>query len=160
MLCDHSMTGVLACGHHVLCFFRKMGKVLFLDEDRMHVPLIVGSLTDEGFVSSDNCYLRNSQMGELGHIPHCSCAFQCQVMPHSHFRRLFSGRDCRFLIHFINTQQTLCATSSLLQTCHQFSHHIVCMICPPLAKLAQRLCTQAGIQVSLVSRPSLQEKDG
>ncbi|KAL0041327.1 hypothetical protein WJX77_012582 [Trebouxia sp. C0004] len=47
------------------CFSRKMGKILFLDADRMHVPLIVGSLTDEGFVSADNCYLRNSQMGNL-----------------------------------------------------------------------------------------------
>ena len=46
------------------CSFREMGKVLFLDEDRMSVPLIVGSLTDEGFVSADNCYLRNSAMGE------------------------------------------------------------------------------------------------
>ncbi len=53
-----------------------MGKVLFLDEDRMHVPLIAGSLTDEGFVSADNCYLRNSQMGESWRIPHCLSAFQ------------------------------------------------------------------------------------
>ncbi len=51
-----------------------MGKVLFLDEDRMHVPLIVGSLTDEGFVSADNCYRRNSQMGELRRKPHCLSA--------------------------------------------------------------------------------------
>ena len=42
----------------------------------MHVPLIVGSLTDEGFVSADNCYLRNSQMGESWGIPHCLCACQ------------------------------------------------------------------------------------
>ena len=46
-----------------------MGKVMFLDEDRMHVPLIVGSLTDGGFVSADNCYLRKSQMGESWRIP-------------------------------------------------------------------------------------------
>ncbi|DBB18701.1 TPA: hypothetical protein ACH3X3_000309 [Trebouxia sp. C0006] len=59
------------CGQHqiialdLVADYWKMGKVLFLDEDRMHVPLIVGSLTDEGFVSADNCYLRNSQMGDL-----------------------------------------------------------------------------------------------
>ncbi len=60
----------------MICFFRKMGKILFLDEDKLHVPLIVGSLTDEGFVSADNCYLRNSQMGESWGIPHCLCACQ------------------------------------------------------------------------------------
>jgi len=27
-------------------------------------------------VSADNCYLRNSQMGESWRIPHCLCAFQ------------------------------------------------------------------------------------
>ncbi len=63
------MTVALTLEHHMICFFRKMGKILFLDEDKMHVPLIVGSLTDEGFVSADNCYLRNSQMGKLWRIP-------------------------------------------------------------------------------------------
>ena len=53
-----------------------MGKVLFLDEDKMHVPLIVGSLTDDGFVSADNCYLRNSQMGKLWRTLHGFSAFQ------------------------------------------------------------------------------------
>ncbi len=96
-----------------------MGKILFLDGDKMHVPLIVGSLTDEGFVSADNCYLRNSQMGKLWHIP---TYVHCKLMPNSNIKLLFTSRDCRVLIYFINTHM-LCATSSLLQTCHQLSHH-------------------------------------
>jgi len=63
----------------MICFFREMGKVLFLDEDRMHVPLIVGSLTDDGFVSADNCCLCNSQTGESWHMPQHLCALQAQT---------------------------------------------------------------------------------
>ena len=123
-----------------------MGKVLFLDEDRMHVPLIVGSLTDEGFVSADNCYLRNSQMGELRRKPHCLSAFHalCQIHTIDYSLQVETAEAGKLHEH----THDLC--SSLLQTCQRFPPHIVCMICPLLARLAQNLCRYPGTQVSLV----------
>ncbi len=96
-----------------------MGKVLFLDEDRMHVLLIVGSLTDEGFVSADNCYLRDSQLGESWRIPQKLSALQAhtKVTPFetsfSHYSAEDHVSDCRLLIYFINTC-FICATISSL----------------------------------------------
>jgi hypothetical protein len=109
---------------------------LFLDEDRMHVPLIVGSMTDEGFVSADNCYLRNSQTGESWRIPQHLCALPYAKSTYLEINLAkYSAKDrfgdCRLLIYFINTH-TIWAASSLLQTCHHVSHHTVCMLCPPL----------------------------
>ena len=101
----------------MICFFREMGKVLFLDEDRMHVPLIVGSLTDEGFIFADNCYLRNSKMGESWRIPQQLSALQAHTklthleIDFSHYSAEGHVWDCRLLMYLFNTFVT-CATIS------------------------------------------------
>ena len=59
-------------------------------------------------------------------------------------------------VNMLHHTHMLCATSSSLQTCNHFSHHTVCMRCPPLqsvsivANLAQPLCTWLGIQANSV----------
>ena len=46
----------------VLC--RELGKEFFLDADKLQVPFLIGSMTDDKFVSTGDCYLRQSSAGQ------------------------------------------------------------------------------------------------
>ncbi len=142
-----------------MCLFRKMGKDLFLDEDRMHVPLIFGSLTDEGFVSASKCYLRNSQMGESWRVPQqlkCTPSSHktCLEIDFSHYSAKDQVWDCRlnafyqhiFYLcnHLFTADLPLLLSSLCLHALPTLAERT------PVADLTQSPCTWLGIQASSV----------
>ena len=75
----------------MVCICRNLGRVLFMDDDRMRVPFMAGSMTDDGFVSAGDCRLRSTQVGKPpclhagGLTPHfalgCCLWVVCHVCP-------------------------------------------------------------------------------
>ncbi len=62
---------------------RNMGKVLFLDEDKMKVPLLTGSLTNDGFISASDSFLHHSSCGETHSLTQLLICSLAHALAHS-----------------------------------------------------------------------------